>query len=478
MTDTHINDTYAGSHMKHFLYGEHLHDYQLFITCATLIHYDNRVQQGKAKVNPNTAPARDKIHSAIIESQTIHQMLSNLQRNFDCESLECIYANALLAYNGDVNDLLIRALNFSGRVLKLSSKGEWLDNWRINAFGTCISTIMWREYDNRACFTVKRKYRSIKHDANINYKSFATHCVGVLREFIIKLNVYPNMKVPTQLTDIRRKLESSRFKSMTDKEVCDECYKHFPYTYIGSHGCNALIDGPDTGRQWTATIPEIKKYLKRYPAMIFGGVFNTSAYGEAGQHWMSVMFHNKSTSRLSGGADNSMNDVIPTSSNENFDIELYYRNHPNDMISQEDSNRSIQIAIESTGNGNNGLSDQMDIMNNAHVQNVKGLNPEAILFCSQGSGWDAFSRQAEILSALREGDSIPTTYNQENLQVSDGYSCGNFSIVSNFLMLCNDMDIMKTAKDIGRNGKNLGSLVGKEGQIDIYTMRKSLFGVK
>ena len=44
-------------------------------------------------------------------------------------------------------------------------------------------------------------------------------------------------------------------------------------------------------------------------------------------------------------------------------------------------------------------------------------------------------------------------------------------------MVCNNMDVMKTAKDIGRNGKNLGSLVGQDGKIDIYTMRKSLFGV-
>lgn len=411
---TKITDTYANSKMKHFLYGENLHDYQLFIMCSTLIYYNSRAENNIAKNNPNTQPARDKISHAINSSTTIHEMLTALQREFECESLECIYANALLAFNGDDNTLMIRSLNFAGRVLKLQSKSDWLDNWRINAFGTCLSTIMWNKYDSPNNFTVKRKYIPINENIPINYKSFNTFCVGVLREFIIKIGVYPDEEPPKKIDYIKQKLKSSHFTSLTDKEICDECYKHFVYSYIGSHGCNALIDGPETEMQWTATIPEIKIYLKRYPSMIFGGVFNTSAYGQAGQHWMTVMFHNKDVN-----GDN-------TDNNNHNDI-----NHP-----------------------------------------------EAVLFCSQGGGWDSFSMSSDILHSLREGSPIPTTYNQVNLQLSDGYSCGNFSIVSNFLMICNNMDIKKTAEDIGKNGKNLGHLVGKDGEIDIYTMRKSLFGVK
>ena len=458
-----VKDTYARSQMKHFLYGSHLHDYQLFITAAVLMHYDRRTTT-RAQNNPKTEEYRQTIHNAIDKSATIHELLRNLQHGFECESLECIYANALLAYNGDINELLIRALNFSGRVLKLERKSDWLDNWRINAFGTCISTVMWREYDNRECYTVKRKYKPIRTSETIDYDTFATHCVGILREFIIRMGVYPNMRVPTSLSAIRKKLESERFKNMSTQKICDECYKHFVYSYIGSHGCNALIDGPESGHQWTATIRDIKTFLKRYPAMIFGGVFNTSPYGQAGQHWMSVMFHNKQVvQRVHGGAtsieiDNTMNDTIAGASDESFDIENYYA--------------SSSIAKDAP------LTDQIDstlgVSANASAKNT--LQPEAILFCSQGSGWDAFVLHGQILAQLRE-NAFPTTYNQENLQVSDGYSCGNFSIISNFLMLCNNMDILKTAKDIGRNGSNLGSLVGKDGKIDVYTMRKSLFGV-
>ena len=458
-----VKDTYSGSQMKHFLYGSHLHDYQLFITAAVLMHYDRRTTT-RAQNNPNTAEYRQKIHNAIDKSATIHELLRNLQHEFKCESLECIYANALLAFNGDINELLIRALNFSGRVLKLERKSDWLDNWRINAFGTCISTVMWREYDNRECYTVKRKYKPIRTNETIDYDTFATHCVGILREFIIRIGVYPNMRVPTSLSTIRQKLESERFKNLSTQKICDECYKHFVYSYIGSHGCNALIDGPESGHQWTATIRDIKSFLKRYPAMIFGGVFNTSPYGQAGQHWMSVMFHNKQVvQRVHGGAttieiDNSMNDAISVANDESFDIENYYSSS---SISKD---ASLTEQIDNT----------LGVSANASAKNT--LQPEAILFCSQGSGWDAFVLHGQILSQLRE-NAFPTTYNQENLQVSDGYSCGNFSIISNFLMLCNNMDILKTAKDIGRNGSNLGSLVGKDGKIDVYTMRKSLFGV-
>lgn len=453
--DLPVTDTYASSNMKHFLYGKNLHDYQLFITCAVLMHYDRRTDR-KAANNPNTSHHREIIRNAINSSTTIHDMLKALQKGFQCESLECIYANALLAYNGDINELLIRALNFSGRVLRLERKSDWLDNWRINAFGTCISTIMWRVYDNKDCYTVKRNYRPINRSASIDFDTFATHCVGILREFIIRLNVYPNMRVPVQLSAIRSKLTSDRFNNISTEKICDECYKHFVYSYIGSHGCNALIDGPESGHQWTATIRDIKTFLKRYPSMIFGGVFNTSPYGQAGQHWMSVMFHNKYGKHLHGGVTEEA--AIPDALNESFDIETYYAssNVSNDAPSSEHVDANISEKASSTGKNT--------------------LQPEAILFCSQGSGWDAFVLQGPILAQLRE-NAFPTAYNQENLQVSDGYSCGNFSIVSNFLMVCNDMDIKKTANDIGRNGKNLGSLVGKDGQIDIYTMRKSLFGV-
>lgn len=462
-TNMPVTDTYSGSNMKHFLYGKNLHDYQLFITCAVLMHYDRRTVR-KAQNNPNTKIHRETIRKAIDSSKTIHEMFKALQEGFNCESLECIYANALLAYNGDINELLIRALNFSGRVLKLERKSDWLDNWRINAFGTCISTVMWREYDNKDCFTVKRKYKPIRTSESIDYDVFATHCVGILREFIIRIGVYPNMRVPTQLSVIRSKLESDTFNNMSTQKICDECYKHFVYSYIGSHGCNALIDGPETGQQWTATIKDIRSFLKRYPAMVFGGVFNTSPYGQAGQHWMSVMFHNKQVvQRLRGGEssieiDQEDSTVAPDSISESFDIETYYATN----------NISKDAA----------LTDKIDanIGENANATGKSALQPEAVLFCSQGSGWDAFVLHGPILAQLRE-NAFPTAYNQENLQISDSYSCGNFSIVSNFLMLCNNMDIVKTAQNIGRNGKNLGALVGQDGKIDIYTMRSSLFGV-
>lgn len=412
-----IKDTYANSDMKHFLYGKQVNEYQLFILISVLLYYDQRAYGGKTENNPNTKSIREKFHSALYSSVDIKNCFTKLQNEFNCKSIECIFANALLAYNGDENDLLIRALNFSGRVLKLNSKTEWLDNWRINAFGTCLSTIMWSKYDSANDFTVQRKFIPINSSVKINFDSFIKFCVNPLREFIIRMNVYPSDKIPVNIKEILSIMNSKQFMDKTKEEIADLCYNHFVYSYIGSHGCNALIDSPDRDPelyQWTATIPEIKLFLKRYPAMIFGGVFNTSPYGKAGQHWMTVMFHNKY------GKQN-------LSSTNNSDQRLY---------------------------------------------------TEAVLFCSQGSGWDAFDLSSEILKELRAGNPVPTNYNQEYLQTGDGYSCGNFSIVSNFLMILNNMDINKTATDIGKNGKNLGDLVGKHGEIDIYSMRRALFGTK
>lgn len=106
----------------------------------------------------------------------------------------------------------------------------------------------------------------------------------------------------------------------------------------------------------------------------------------------------------------------------------------------------------------------------------KESGKKALLFCSQGSYWNCFETSDIILKELNKS-CFSSIYNMETIQ-EDDYSCGNFSIVSMLLLPCFDFDVKKTAKAIGMNGKNLGSIVGKPNKIDIYTMRKSLFGTK
>ena len=103
------------------------------------------------------------------------------------------------------------------------------------------------------------------------------------------------------------------------------------------------------------------------------------------------------------------------------------------------------------------------------------MNKTATLFCSQASGWKDLDKGTEILKELNK-NGFATNHNVQTLQY-DSFSCGNFSIVSLLLFPSLGCDLLKTADGIGKNGKNLGSLIGRDGEIDIHTMRKSLFGV-
>ena len=408
VNEFYIDDTYKDINMKHFLYGDKFDDYQLFILSSVLLYYNKRAVEGISEVNKNykNSCCRKHLQEAISKSNDIYELLSNLKIFCKCSSVECIYANILYAYNFDDNSLLIRAGAIFSRILKLKEKTEWLDNWRINAFGNCMNLFMWNSFEpndknnqngNSKIFTIKRNFVDINTSKKINYEKFVKYSVGVLREFIIKMNIYPGDNVPKKLTDIYNILNSKRFNEISYEEISDECYLHFPFYYLGSHGCDALLS---ENPKHTSTIKDISDYLERYPSAVFSGIMNTSTYGSYGKHWVSVNFYNKN-------------------------------------------------------------------MNN-------NIFKEAALFCSQGGGWNSFDISSEINKELRKY-SFPTTYNKANLQI-DTYSCGNFSIISSFLMLCNNEDIIKTKNDIGINGNNLKNVIGIDKNINVETMRNSLFG--
>ena len=394
----HIEDTYSSSHQKHFLFGEEVTDYQKLITCAVFMKYASKSKSISDRENKQVKENSRQLFVKIInEENTIDGILNSLHKAFNCSSMEAIYAQALIVFNELPNDLLIRSMNFTCRVLTLNNPTEWMDNWRINAFGTCLSMIMWNEFDAENVFTIPRTHKPISSDKGLteeDYKLFVKYCVNPLREFIIRMDLYPNKPIPSNLRQLREKVTIKNH--MTYKEIADKCYRYFPYYYIGSHGCNALIEG-----DWTIHVPEIWNFLQVYPSAVFGGVFNTSSYGNSGQHWMTVMFHNKQKgSHQDGAAKNS---------------------------------------------------------------------PEAVLFCSQHSDWNSFDISDRILTELRKMP-FPTTYNVKNLQ-TDGYSCGNFGVISNLILLCTDVDVQRSAEMIGENGKNLSKLAGKD--INIKTMRSA-----
>lgn len=288
----HIEDTYKNVITKNIMSGKELNDYQLFITSMVLVYYDKLSRENESNENPDTKEIREKIRNCINKSDNYKLLITSLKKTFDCESIECVYANALLAYNGkDITgnklQLLIRSFNFAGRIQQLNKSDDWLDNWRINAFGCVFSFIMWKSFENDTSehlFTINREFVPIKSNVQIDFDRYVTYCVGILREFVIRLGVYPD-------TDIDKFLKGKDYRkielrNLTNEEIADESYKHFPINYIGSHGCNALYEG-----KYTCHISEISTFLDRYPAAVYEGVFNTSTYNSPGQHWLTLAFY-------------------------------------------------------------------------------------------------------------------------------------------------------------------------------------------
>lgn len=70
----------------------------------------------------------------------------------------------------------------------------------------------------------------------------------------------------------------------TPKEICDLCYKRYPFFYGGSHGCD-VFDIPT----FSLSLEEIKQFLDRYPSARVGYILNTATYASGnGEHWVAL----------------------------------------------------------------------------------------------------------------------------------------------------------------------------------------------
>ena len=88
-----------------------------------------------------------------------------------------------------------------------------------------------------------------------------------------------------------------------------------------------------------------------------------------------------------------------------------------------------------------------------------------IAFLTKGSTAYVVDSAGKSLTNMKDGGAFKNevgrcgysiNYNTEALQ-SDGYSCGMFSVISSYMMLCTDCDIIATATSISRNGTGLVS---------------------
>ena len=265
-----INDTFVKYDTRLFLRGKNLLEYDKQIIMQVL-NYCNEIIPVENTKKKNISRVLNKLLSE--KDISFDKMMKKL----NCETPECLMAYFLETYGGNnQSDLLIRCMNTFGRVLPLQSSNEWFDNYRLNAYGNVLNIIMYSNYDSPEVYTINEIPKQINQNVELDFDKIENLLVGSLRKLIITHSIYPNN---SNYSD----------RKLTSKDVCDECYLHYPMFFGGAHGCDCF-DMPIS-----LSVHEIKQMLLRYPSARIGYILNTSTYASRrGQHWVTLEFTNGS----------------------------------------------------------------------------------------------------------------------------------------------------------------------------------------
>lgn len=300
-----ITDTFENQDTKSLLYGKELTVYNKNIILSVLKELSESKTPTSSSRFSSNLQAKEQVHTFIRNLLKDPNMdFDKLKSAFKAHSIECMLAYALLAYQSEDDDLMLRTMYTFGRVLPLKEKNQWFDNYRLNAYGNVYNLTMYRDYVERIPETENNKV-SLKHiydvcikreDINrritidpLLAKKFKIKLIGTLREHIIRNGLLPNKTNTSSLLTWSMLEENSKqlpaeTKNMTDLDICDTCYNHFPFYYGGCHGCDCF----DLGL--TPTISELKLFLDRYPSARIGFILNTAMYKSGrGEHWMALM---------------------------------------------------------------------------------------------------------------------------------------------------------------------------------------------
>lgn len=289
--DFKIIDTFADYNTNSLLYGKELTNYAKNVLLALIHHLSSNYSQYVDSTAANYKTKKE-IHE-IFKSQLSNKQttFTSLKNSFESKSVECFLAYALLAYQSGKNDLMLRLMYTYGRVLPLTHRTEWFDNYRLNAYGNVLNTIM-REHvisesvqKTNNVYTVAHEIKPIDTSVQINYNKMVKFLVGSVREYIIKHNLLASDELCSSELTLEQILNiQSKAKPLSAKEVCDIAYEHYPFYYGGAHGCDCFdID-------LAPTIDEITKFLSRYPSAKVGFILNTATYKSGrGQHWVALM---------------------------------------------------------------------------------------------------------------------------------------------------------------------------------------------
>lgn len=241
---------------------------------------------------------RNKMKKVVGNETDGIKIYETLMKEFNCKTNEKLLAYILLGCKPYKDDLTIKMTHVFGRVQRLKHPNDWLNNFTINAYIDVLTLTVFHEFDSADMWSVSQeKAKRPNESITLDWAKCKKHLVGSFREFLIRENLIPNCDTYKVLEELRGK----KITSMTDKDIVDVSQMVFACNSVGSHGCDCFfIVG------MTVSIPEIYRFLKRYPSSTIFGVINTQTYrsGNGGEHWVYLGFHNgKANLICSEGSD-------------------------------------------------------------------------------------------------------------------------------------------------------------------------------
>lgn len=342
--------------------GKKIKRYGKYILCCVLYY---NVQNNKDIHDKEKYEKLKSVIANVDTSKDIEDIYEGIMKKLSIETPEGLLSYLFYIYKPGPDDLIYKTFNTFCGIRSLTHLTDWFDNFRLNGICSSHNLIMYNNYDKDGVYTVDRPFQNnINKKVELDYDRVVKLLVGPLRSFIISNNLYQSndeYKIPKS------------FITKSNKEICDECYIHYPFYYGGSHGWDVLFI-----KDMSLTLNEIYKFTCRYPNAIVGYVMNIATYqSNSGKHWVALCFKNKCCY------------MICSAGSDFFVFDSYNYN-------------SKQITLN-------------ELLN------------------SQGFGMN---------------------YNSTVIQ-KDNHSCGMFSCLSLYLMMCYDCDISKTVKRIGVNAANI-----------------------
>lgn len=299
-----IVDTFKNYNTNNILFGKKITNYAKVVIMEVIKFYQSRNIKGNTDVKRNIINFLNKV----LKDKDINY--DKLMLKFHAESNECLLAYMLIAFQNEELDLMLRTTYTFGRVLPLNSITEWFDNYRLNSYCNGLNMVQYRSYDSKYTYAVDYDCQPINNNVEINYDRVLKFLVGSLRAFIIDRELYPERiekkeqhyahavqqggnnsdDIASSLLhgivdgNLNENAFSVPFTKKTPKEICDTCYKRYPFFFGGSHGCD-VFDMSNL----SLSLEEIKQFLDRYPSARVGYILNTATYRSGnGEHWVAL----------------------------------------------------------------------------------------------------------------------------------------------------------------------------------------------